>query len=120
MTQGIVSIRKDGQMIYKIIVGHDGMNAPKVSAGIRDLLGFPRIMELQTICEEEGFGCHDCLIILEYDPKNWMRPKIHKGKDVNWDDDNPECQRYFDTFNVAQFNPRWKYGTAEYVEVVDL
>ena len=120
MTNGIVSIRKDGQMLYKIVVGHDGMNAPKVAERIRNLACIPTVDELRTICSEEDFGCLDCLIILEHDPDNWNKPKLHAGKDVDWDDDNPEYQRYFDTFHVAQFNPRWKYGTAPHVEVIDL
>jgi hypothetical protein len=119
MTQGIVSIRKDGAMVYKIVVGHDGMNASKVAAGIRNLLGFPRVMELRTICEEEGFGCAECLVILEHDEHHWNKPVAHVGP-ACWLDDSEDSQRYYDTFHVAQFNPRWKFGTADYVEVVDL
>jgi hypothetical protein len=119
MTNGIVSIRKDGQMLYKVVVGHDGQNASKVASRVRSLARIPTVEELATICAEEDFGCNDCLIILENDPENWNRPKILKGKEVDWDDDNPEYQRYYDTFHVAEFNPRWKFGIAPYVEVID-
>ena len=120
MTQGIVSIRKDGQMLYKIVVGHDGMNARKVTSRIRSLAHIPTVEELKTICHEEDFGCPDCLIILEDDPDYYYKPKLHAGKDVEWVEGDPEYQRYLDTFHVAQFNPRWKFGTADYVEVVDV
>lgn len=60
------------------------------------------------------------MIILEHDPDNWNKPKLHKGAKVDWDEDDSDYQRYYDTFHVAQFNPRWKYGTASYVEVIDL
>lgn len=120
MTNGIVSIRVDGQMLYKIVVGHDGMHAHEVADCVRSFVDIPSVGTLKTICAHIGFGCPDCLIILERDPENWHHPKIHAGRDVDWDDENPEYQRYYDTFHVAEFNPRWKYGTAPYVEVIDI
>jgi len=120
MTQGIVSVRKDGTMLYKIVVGHNGMYAPKVASMIRDFVDIPSVETIQKICADAEFGCPDCVIILEHDPDNWNHPKLHAGKDIDWDESSPECQRYYDTFHVEQFNPRWKYGTADYVEVVDL
>lgn len=119
MTQGIVSVRKDGQMVYKIIVGHDGMNAPKVGLRVKRLDRIPTVKELQAICEEEGFGCAECLVILEHDEHHWNKPVAHVGPACMLDD-SEDSQRYYDTFHVAQFNPRWKFGTADYVEVVDL
>lgn len=120
MTNGIVSIRKNGVMLYKAIVGHDGQNAPRVEQRVRNLAHIPTVEELATICAEEDFGCNDCLIILENGPHNYYKPKILKGKEVDWDEDNPDYQRYYDTFYVAEFNPRWEYGTAPYVEVIEL
>jgi hypothetical protein len=120
MTNGIVSIRKDGMMLFKIIVGHDGQNAGKVASRVSELNYVPTAEELADICAEEDFGCNDCLIILEHNPDNWNHPKILKGKDIDWDEDDPENQRYYDTFHVAEFNPRWKYGTAPNVKVIDL
>lgn len=122
MTQGIVSIRKNGQMVYKIITGHDGMHAPEVARAIkeRNLVpkDLPTIEDLQDLCDHFGFGCRGCLIILEADANNFSRPIAHVGPDCLLEGEDRE--RYFDTFRVAQFNPRWKYGTADYVEVVDL
>ena len=120
MTNGIVSIRKNGVMLYKAIVGHDGQNAPRVEQRVRSLAHIPTVEELATICAEEDFGCNDCLIILENDPDNYHQPKKLMGKDVDWDEENPEYQRYYDTFHVAEFNPRWRYGTAPYVQVIEL
>ena len=120
MTQGIVSIRKDGTMLYKIIVGHDGMNAPKVASRIRSLDHLPNVEELKTICANEDFGCPECLIILECDEHHWNAPIFHCGREIAWEENSEDYGRYRDTFHVAQFNPRWKYGTADHVEVVDL
>ena len=120
MTNGIVSIRKNGVMLYKAIVGHDGQNAPKVASRVMSMAHIPTVDELAIICAEEDFGCAGCIIILENNPDDYYKPKILKGKEVDWDDDNPEYQRYFDTFYVAEFNPRWKFGTAPYVEVIDV
>ena len=119
MTQGIVSIRKDGTMVYKIIVGHDGMHAPEVASWIRAVNRVPTVEELKDVCAEKDFGCADCLIILEYDEHHWNNPTAHVGPGCMLDG-SEDSQRYFDTFHVAQFNPRWKYGTADHVEVVDL
>jgi hypothetical protein len=126
MTQGIVSIRKDSQMLFKIITGHDGMNARKVTSRVRALDHIPTVDELKAICAEESFGCADCLVILENDPGHWNKPIAHCSKDIDWDvvegadKYNDDLKRYYDTFHVAQFNPRWRYGTADYVEVMDL
>jgi hypothetical protein len=42
------------------------------------------------------------------------------GSTNDLEEDEEGKSRYMDTFHVAQFNPRWKYGTADYVEVVEL
>jgi hypothetical protein len=118
VTQGIVSIRKNGAMVYKIIVGAEGMNAPKVASRVRSMARVPTVLELMEICRQEDFD-PDYVIILEDDPEHWNKPKLHLGPKTEWDEGDPKSQRYFDTFHVAQFNPRWRFGTADYVEVVD-
>jgi hypothetical protein len=119
MTQGVVSIRKDGIMIYKIVVGDNGYNASKVVDRIKKIGHYPKAEELKTICEDEEFGCPECLVIIGLEmnysyrrPQIYVHPPFDEGEELD--------ERYFDTFDVAQFNPRWKYGTADYVEVVDL
>lgn len=121
MTQGIVSIRRNGEMVYKIIVGHDGMHAPAVVLDIKEHFRvkheLPTVEDLIYICETQDFGCSDCIVILEMNPCKWSEPHI-RTKISDWDEEGKA--RYLDTFHVAQFNPRWKYGTAAYVEVIDL
>jgi hypothetical protein len=123
VTQGIVSIKRNGQMAYKIIVGHDGMHAADVALDVRQWFRandkLPDAGQLVDICERLGFGCGDCIVILEYNPCKHNDPKMHTKLDGDdWDEEGRA--RYLDTFHVPQFNPRWKYGTADYVEVVEL
>ena len=118
MTQGIVSIRKDMEMIFKVITGHDGKGAVPLAQFLRKLQNVPILDELHEMADEAGFGHRSSRIILERS-EVWNKPKAHVGPEMDFDLSDPDTQRYFDTFNVAEFNPRWKFGTAAYVEVVD-
>lgn len=126
MTNGIVSIRKDGEMLYKIITGHDGMHAPLLAGLVRKHYAetklIPSVDTLFSMANACDFGCLECLVILERNPESYHEPFIRSWTpEVNDLDESPvDKGRYLDTFHVAQFNPRWKYGTAPYVEVVDL
>lgn len=118
MTQGIVSIKLDGAMVFKLVTGHDGMNAVSLAARLRGLGRIPTLHELEELAIDYRFGCRSCLVVIERDPEHFFNPMIHtRGGEIDHLD--PEMQRYRDTFHVPQFNPRWKYGTADYVEVVE-
>ena len=128
MTNGVLAIRKKGELIYKCVVGCDGSKIRFVVQAIHErygprgaqpAIGFPTADELYEMCISHGFGCRDCLVILELNPERWNEPFIH-GKHSELDEDAEGKARYLDTFHVAQFNPRWKYGIAPYVEVIDL
>lgn len=123
MTQGIVSVRRNGQMIYKIITGHDGRSAADVVLDIREHFRLhnelPDVSDLVDICAKHGFGCSECLVILQFNPCKYNEPNVYSKQDLSEGGEEGKA-RYLDTFHVAQFNPRWKYGTASYVEVVDL
>ena len=121
MTQGLVSLVVNGSVRYKIITGSDGYNAKSVAAKIRNHIievgEIPSISTLFNFVEECDFGGRERAIILDVDPSRMRKAIIHPG-DSEFDDETR--QRYLDTAYVAQFNPRWKYGTADYVEVVDV
>lgn len=118
MTQGIVSIRKDGVMVFKVVVGCDGYNAKNLANSIREVGSVPSLTYLFHLCEGSDFGCKDCRVIIESDETTYSTPVVH-GENSELAQDKEGMNRYVDTFRVAQFNPRWKYGTADYVEVVD-
>jgi hypothetical protein len=124
MTQGIVSIRVDGQVRFKLVTGHDGMNAPRLAQAIKNHFTrerMPTIENLQSLAQGFNFGCPECLIILVHDDD--LKSRDHNRCMIVGPVDDLDAEgfnRYCDTFRVAEFNPRWKYGTADYVEVVDL
>jgi len=117
MTQGIVSILVNGEMKFKVITGHDGYNAKNLAAWLRKLDQCPSLGELGNQANACDFGAEHTRVILEAGER-WNEPIIHCTDGMD-ECDNEGRQRYLDTFHVAQFNPRWKYGTADYVEVVE-
>jgi hypothetical protein len=99
--------------------GDNGYNASKVVDRIKKTGHYPTAAELKTICKDEEFGCAECLVIIGVEmDDSYMRPQIYVRP--SFDEGEELDERYLDTFYVAQFNPRWKYGTADYVEVVDV
>lgn len=120
MTQGVVSIRVNGMMKFKIITGHDGRGAVEFAIALRELGFAPSLEKVNEMADEADFGDKETRIILE-SVSGTSRPVAHLGERMtDFEESDPDIERYFDTFHVAQFNPRWKYGTADYVEVVDL
>lgn len=105
-TQGLVSIVRDGKVQFKAVVGCDGMNAPELASLVRE---FPpeTIADLYRLCSEAGFGCEDCLVL-----------QSETGVVSECRDDPGPLYR--EKFSDPRFNPRWKHGTADYVEVVEL
>lgn len=59
-----------------------------------------------SIAQTVQFGCEDCLIVMDEDS---VAPS-----------DEGLTPLYRSTFENPAFNPRWKQGTANYIEVVDL
>jgi hypothetical protein len=124
MTNGIVSLIINGQMMFKLITDHDGQAAGDVAARIRAMIShneMPTAASLRSAAIEEGFGAEDTLIIVERGPWDGATDLIiHAPSEMECDWNEGESTRYRDTFDVPQFNPRWKFGTAPYVEVVEL
>jgi len=106
-TQGIVLIRQNGKMLYKIIAGCNGYKAPFLAKALREnqIVGIHKIHQL---AKEHGFGCKDCLVTMD----------VHLtviGLDT---DDKELITRYMENFQSPAFNPRWGRGTAAYYELV--
>lgn len=107
MTQGIVSVVKNGEVILKIVAGSDGMNAGKLAPEIKKRNAVLSLEELHSLAIEVGFGCEKCLVVL--------------GKESDFhmtEDDLPPLYRK--TFSDPKFNPRWECGLADHVIVVKL
>ena len=107
MTQGIVTVVKDGKVIIKIITGSDGKKAAKLAKRIEKDSTLKSAKDLYALAIKIGFGGEDSLVVLT------ETKTFHKtGERIN--------RRYRQTFNQPEFNPRWKEGTAEHVKVVNL
>lgn len=106
-TQGIVSIVRDGKVQFKAVAGCDGMNAPALAKAIRERPP-ASIDEFYSLCDHFGFGCAGCLVVQNADADKFMGA------------DGPLSSDYCDKFSDPRFNQRWDYGTADYVEVVEI
>jgi hypothetical protein len=105
-SQGLVTVRVNGQVAMKIVAGCDGYHAKKLAKMVGD--AWP-ITPYEAYCfaAKVGFGERDCRVVID--------------KETHYSGDDEELPaRYRETFDQPEFNPRWKHGTADYVEVVDL
>lgn len=103
-TQGIVSVQSGGRVVMKLVAGNDGNLAQKVADRLRS--SWPLSADAAyDLARKIGFGCRESLVVLtESETK-------YKGS-VELDD------RYYDTLQDPEFNPRWEQGTADHVVVI--
>lgn len=110
-TQAVVSVRKDGQMVFKFVVGCNGAQAPDFADGLRSLGHVPTLLEALEIAATTLYGCSECFITVTPEA---VRPYSRYSDYV--DEPNSLYRR---TFDDPRFNPRWEQGTAAYTEIVD-
>jgi uncharacterized protein YaiE (UPF0345 family) len=105
-TQGLVTVMDGTEVVMKIVAGSNGYNAKKLAATIRK--NWPLSAEnAYTIARAKDFGGRSCLVVLTYNEA------IFKG-------DEDLGPLYRETFKNPKFNPRWDYGTADCVEVINV
>lgn len=115
-TQGIVSILDiDGKkMLFKAIAGSNGYNASRLAAWALNHQGALTIERIYEAALKVGFGTKEALVVQD------------SAGSLCFDAD--ECcaedfgALYHDDakFRDPRFNPRWKNGTADCIEVVTL
>lgn len=115
MTNGVLSILEHGKMAMKIVCGCDGYNAPILKRTIEKLGRVPSPTEAYDLAWHDGVGCDDCLLIVTPDEVWYHRHKLDRLETA----DGESLALYRATFNDPQFNPRWKQGLADYVEVIE-
>lgn len=103
-TNGVVSVRKNGQVVMKISVGTDGNNAAKVARAIRAMNRVPTIDEANKIASENEFGTGACRVVVTKNNLNKFTGKM---------------ELYKSKFHDPGFNPRWECGISDHVEIVD-
>lgn len=107
MTQGVLSIVKDGKVRMKIIAGCDGGRVIGLATRIRELGRVPTLDEAYQMAQRVRLGSTEDLVVMN-------------ETDVKFEGDEDLDPRYRDTFDQPEFNPRWALGTADHVEIVNL
>lgn len=99
-TQGIVSVRENGQVVFKVIAGCDGYNAVKLARRIEEE-NLRDIDAIYSAALDVDFGESCCLVVMDQ-----VRARY---------DDEPDAllPLYRKTFSNPRFNPRWESGLVE-------
>ena len=122
-TQGIVSIVDKDKVLMKVVAGCDGYHAKHLANRLVEewpVEGGGPIDPIVAydLAEEEGFGCGVCrFVITERSILGFN--DTHEVHNVEEDEDGG-FESYRGTFQKPRFNPRWEYGTADYVFVLDI
>lgn len=111
MTHGLVSITRDGKVICKVVVGCDGYNADKLARWVSRMKTTDPD-KIYIAAEGLDFGCRDCLVVQL--PDGDYRPRGKEELSVE------SAKLYRDNFDKPHFNPRWKHGTVEHYETVEI
>jgi len=100
MTQGIVSVFENNQVILKAVAGCDGYEAEKLARRIK-AEGLRDAESVYKAAMEVGFGSEESLVVLDSE-----RIYYPYG-------DNQVGPLYRQTFSNPKFNPRWQCGSVE-------
>jgi len=95
MTQGLITITRNGQTALKAVCGCNGNRAEALAALIR-ARRLSSIEEIYDAALSVEFGCSACLVVFTKDDANFGGKQIPK--------------RYFITFGQPDCNPRWDIG----------
>ncbi len=107
-TQGLVSIVKNREVIFKIVTGTDGYLSKSLVECIKQTEKPLTVELLYDLALKIGFGYQDNLVVMDRNTIKFA------------DDDISNDSLYRTTFQDPNFNPRWRYGTADYVEILYL
>lgn len=113
-TQGIVSICRKGNVLFKVVAGSNGANAEKLIDWARTHQGNMTAAEIYQAAKEVRFGADWDLVVQASDGTLAFNDDEIHGEDLG--------RLYRDTqkFGDPYFNPRWKSGLADYVRVLEM
>lgn len=101
--QGLVSfVDKDYNVLAKVVVGCNGYNVNRFIEHINKL----EAEYLELVAKYSKFGCDDCRVISTSKTTHFNIPE-YLGEGL-----------FYSKFDDPGFNPRWGYGTADYVRIV--
>lgn len=121
-TQAVVSVvSPEGTVIAKAVTGCNGREADRLATLAAERLSAAdrpqdTAKALLALAREAEYGCESCLVV------QWADGFAMDAPDMLLDflSDEESVDRWKDRFQEPEFNPRWEYGTAEYVRVVTL
>lgn len=109
-TQGILSVVQNGEVALKIIAGDNGMVMPtlreKIETEISQIQKIPSLDIAYHLALGLGMSTKSLVVMNKAGVKHQTGERLHR--------------RYRRTFNKPEFNPRWKQGIADYIEVITL
>ena len=109
-TQGLLTITHKGKTKCKVVTGSDGYNIPELAKWIRTHRAYTN--EQLWSKAKTLFGVDSLVMQIAADKALYdgafEHPKL-----------NGDCL-YFTKFEQPLFNPRWKLGTADYSEVIEV
>jgi len=110
-TQGILSVQRGSTVLMKFIAGSDGYNVTYLANDVRRFIEdkgrLPTRGEAYELAVKAKLGDEASLVVM--DEEGW---EFRGGDEIH--------PRYRETFQRPRFNPRWEWGTADYVRVIRL
>lgn len=110
-TQGIVSIIYNGKMLFKVVAGSDGYNAPKLVDWAKAYDGVMAAEVFYKAAIQVGFGHKTDLVVQASDGSLIFSDELSY-------EDFGGLYRDYSKFLDPRFNPRWEIGTADHVAIV--
>lgn len=108
MTNGLVSVLRNDEVIVKVVAGCNGYLSTDLSTAIqKDNISDPEA--IFNLAKKIGFGSQDCLVVQDHC--------------VNfYDGDESLGILYYDQlkFKDPKFNPRWECGICSCTEIVHI
>ena len=113
-TQGLVSVIRDGSMLFKVVAGANGFRADEVAAWARLHSWQITAQALFEAAVEIGFGGRTSLVVQDASGAMVFDKSAISEEDLTG--------LYLDRgrFDDPRASPRSEVGTSEYVEIVEL
>jgi hypothetical protein len=105
-TQGLITVQSGGHVLMKIVAGCNGYNAPKLAEEIKKRWPLST-KDAYKLAFSMNFGCPPCLVAFT-------------ESEVAFVEDEELDPLYRETFQEPRFNPRWKQGIADYIEIINV
>jgi len=112
-TQGMLTIMKDDEVLYKVICGCNGYNISNLAREINNM----KVSDISDVMlyyiALRYVGCPDCLVVQS------KKRIIYQGRLVRPNEYSDTWKRYIKYFRKYDFNPRWDRGEVEYFTAVN-